>query len=210
MNPEKSFIRQYSNDTWIKELKERAERKNFEDWNDLINEEDYIKYFEEYFGNPEYFRNKDFVDLGAGFGGILHSLVKKYGAKITNIDIAPDAIEHLKQQGENGIVASVYDLPQEDNSVDGIISTNLLNTTVATDKDDMLEIIKQAYRVLKENAPFIQSHYGDIQMPISSEEQVQFLKDVGFKDIKILKDLASSKLMHDNGYHGDLAFIAKK
>jgi ubiquinone/menaquinone biosynthesis C-methylase UbiE len=210
MNPEKNFIRQHSNDTWIRELKERAEQKNFEDWNDLINEEDYIEHFEKYFGGLEYFKDKDFVDLGAGFGGILHSLVKKYGARITNIDIAPDAVEYLKQQGENGIIASVYDLPQEDNSVDGIISTNLLNTTVAMDKDDMLEILKQAYRVLKENAPFIQSHYGDVQMPISSEEQLQFLREIGFKDIDVIENLSSSKLMHDQGYFGDLAFIAKK
>lgn len=45
MNLEKPFIRQFLNDTWIKELKERAERKKFEDWNDLINKDDYIKYF---------------------------------------------------------------------------------------------------------------------------------------------------------------------
>lgn len=210
MNPEKQMIRGLVDQSWIDELKTRAEQKNFDEWNDIIQEADYLKNFEKYFGNLDYFKGKNFLDVGAGFGGSLHKLVKKLGANLHNIDISPEAIEFLKQQGETGHVSSVHALPIENNSLDGVISTNLLNTSVAMDKEDFENILKEIFRVLKDQGTFIQSHYGDTQMPLSSEEQLKIISEIGFKNLEIMENKRSSEIMHNSGYSGDLAFIAKK
>jgi len=210
MNPEKQQIRNLTDSSWVKELKDRAEQKNFEEWNDIIQESDYLKNFEKYFDNLDYFKGKNFLDVGAGFGGSLHKLVKKLGANLTNVDVSPEAIEFLKQQGEHGHVSTVHALPIEDNSLDGVISTNLLNTSVAMDKEDFENILKEIYRTLKDQGVFIQSHYGDTQMPLSREEQQKLISEIGFKNFEIMENKRSSENMHNAGYSDDLAFIAKK
>jgi len=205
-NQEKEYLRKLSADDWIREMKERAERGEFEPWVDLITVEDYRRTLEKYFGNLDVLAGKKYLDIGAGFGSKLHELLKQLGVEIMNIDIGLESVKFLKEKREDGVIGDVFKLPVQENGLDGAIAVNLINTGSAMDREDLEGIFKEIHRALKEKGHLIQSHFGYFVQPIPKDEQLAAVVAAGFKNIQLIQNQLTSKLAHLE----PLAFIAEK
>lgn len=205
-NPEKENLRRISDEDWIREMKERTARKEFEPWTDLIAEDEYLLALEKYFGSLENLKGRKYIDIGAGFGSKLHSLLEQLGVEITNIDISLESMKLLQEKGKRGVVADVFKLPIKDNSFDGVVAVDLINTSVAMDSEDLEEIFEEVHRVIKEGGHFIQSHFGYFKKPVSKEDQLSAVESAGFQNIKLIENQLTAELAHLE----PLAFIAER
>jgi len=205
-NPEKEYLRKLSADDWIREMKERADRREFEPWTDLITVEDYRRALEQYFGNLDILAGKKYLDIGAGFGSKLHEFLKQIGIEITNIDITPESMKFLKEKGEIGIVSDAFRLPIREAGLDGAIMINLINTGSAMDSEDLEGIFKEVGRVLKDKGHLIQSHFGYFVQPIPKEEQLAAVSASGFENVQLIQNRLTAELAHLE----PLTFIAEK
>lgn len=206
-NSEKEYQRKLSSENWIREMKQRAERGEFEPFTDLITEADYLQALERYFGNLETLRGRKYLDVGAGFGGTLHELLKRLGVEVINVDVSSESIKYLKEQGEKGLVATGFRLPFPEKSLDGIISVNLINTSAAMDQESVKDLFKEFNRVLKDKGHFIQSHYGyQGRTVITGDEQLEVLESSGFKNIQLIQNQLTESL----SFLDPLTFIAEK
>ena len=205
-DPEKEIFRELSAKDWTREMKERAARKELEPWADLISEDDYLRSLEDYFGGLENLRGKKYLDVGAGFGSKLHSLLERLGVEITNVDISAEAIKSLNEKGNKGLVADAFKLAVKENYFDGAIAVDLINTSAAMDREDAEEIFGEIHRVVKKGGCFIQSHFGYYEDPIPKEEQLSAVESAGFQNVQLIENQLTTELAHLE----PLAFIAER
>lgn len=205
-SPEKEYLRKFSAEDWAREMKERAEQRKFEPWDDLVTVEDYRKALEQYLGNLENLVGKKYLDVGAGFGSKLHEFLKRLGVEITNLDITPESVKFLKERREAGIVGDAFKLPVRESGFDGAIAVNLINTGSVMDREDLDGIFKEVYRVLKNHGHFIQSHFGYFVQPISKDKQLAAVEAAGFRNVQLIQNRLTSELTDLE----PLTFIAEK
>ena len=97
-------------------------------------------------------QNSHVIDIACGKGTSALHIAKRYGCKVTAIDISPELIEvarHLAGKRHiakrvNFLVGDAMKLPFEDNSFDAAISQAMLVLV-----DDKIQTIKEAKRVVK-------------------------------------------------------------
>jgi SAM-dependent methyltransferase len=71
--------------------------------------------------------NLTIVDVGCGLGFFPYSIQAKFpGAKITSVDISPEAVSHLKQKGVNAILGDFLDVNLPDGQFDVVYMREVL------------------------------------------------------------------------------------
>lgn len=151
------------------------------------------------------------LDLGSGAGFdafLASSRVGKTG-KVIGVDMTDEMLEKARANAKKGNYANVEfrkgdieNLPVDDNSVDAIISNCVIN--LAPDKE---KVFKEAYRVLKTGGRLMISDVvlikplpeelkndkdlliGCISGAILKQDYLKLLKQAGFSDIKIHKEM---------------------
>ena len=97
-------------------------------------------------------QNSNVIDIACGKGTSAIYIAKRYGCKVTAIDISPELIEIAKQLARknataekvNFLVCDAMKLPFEDNFFDASISQAMLVLV-----DDKVQTIREAKRVVK-------------------------------------------------------------
>jgi len=148
------------------------------------------------------------LDLGAGAGFDAFLAAAKVGksGKVIGIDMTP---EMIKRARENALKANytnvefklgeIENLPIEDNSIDVVISNCVINLS-----PDKKRAFKEAFRVLKSGGRLmvsdlvlvkdlpdvikksIEAYVGCIAGASGKEDYINFIKEAGFKDIKVI------------------------
>ena len=203
---ENEILGKFNRDFWIQEMKERLERDDLAPFPDVVTNEEYLKAFNQYFGNLDNLKGKKYLDVGVGFGSGLHELMKKIGVEVINADVVPEAIKFLKEKGEVGIIADVFKLPIKDGALDGVISSNLINIGVFKDINDIKEGFKEINRVIKNGGHFIQSHFGYFGNSVFVEDQLKALNSAGFDNVRLIENQTEKELPDLRS----LSFIAEK
>ena len=148
------------------------------------------------------------LDLGGGTGLELFHLFELYpDARVTVIDITENMVEKLKTRDFADKVTTICgDFFEVDfgKDYDAVISTSALHHFK---KDEKVILYKKIYDCLKENGQFLNSDfiaeneeieneqlyeldnefdkYKHIDIPMTIEHELEVLKGVGFRDIKV-------------------------
>ena len=206
-NSEKQLLRKYSNDAWVEYMRAVYNGGNVVVWDDFLEVDEYRKAFKEYFGSLDFFSQKNYLNIGVGYRDKIHDVLKESGANITNVDISPDVVKYWQERGEKVLLADAFHLPLIDNSVDGIISTNLINTSATMNAEDLLELFQEFRRVIKKKGHFIQSHFGFYTASnIPRHYQMEALKKSGFQKIQCIENQSNRHIMALQG----VSFISEK
>jgi len=101
--------------------------------------------------------NAHIVDFGCGTGNLSKTLVQN-GFRVSGLDISQELLHLAKQQQDTNNKWDVYHydgkhLPFEDNSIDAITTFSVLN--YIHDNDDLLNTLKEFYRILKPSGQVI-------------------------------------------------------
>jgi len=99
-------------------------------------------------------QNSHVIDIACGKGTSAIYIAKKYGCKVTAIDISTELVEEAKHLARtrdiakrvNFLVCDAMKLPFEDNSFDAAISQAMLVLV-----DDKIQAIREAKRVVKKS-----------------------------------------------------------
>lgn len=151
------------------------------------------------------------LDLGSGAGFDVFLASRKVGktGKVIGIDMTDEMIKKAQDNAKKGQYQNVEfrkgdieDLPVDSNSIDAIISNCVIN--LAPNKE---AVFKEAYRVLKKSGKMFISDVvlskdlpeelkddenlltGCISGAILKQDYLKLLESVGFKDIKITKEI---------------------
>ena len=162
-------------------------------------------------GNPSALatikKGETVIDLGSGAGFdafIVSPIVKKNGTVI-GIDLSDEMLKLAKENAKKGNYSNVdfmkgdiEKLPLDSNIAEHVISNCVINLSLNKGK-----VFKEAYRVLKDNGrlsisdivlkkelpDFIKQslagHIACVSGAEKVEDYLQYIKDAGFKDIKI-------------------------
>lgn len=146
---------------------------------DFVKEEKY----EELLKNRD-LRNKRIIDLGAGYpppqkgspekkllplAPELQETLEQKGAKLIAVDVATAPLEAQKKRGRETILAGAFQLPFQNESIDGgCIILNLFNSSFKTEEkrevfmtiEECEKILREVYRVLQRGCFVVISNYG--------------------------------------------------
>jgi len=162
-------------------------------------------------GNPSALakieKGETVIDLGsgAGFDAFLVSPIVGNTGKVIGVDLSKDMLDLARKNAKKCdytnvefIKGDIEDLPIEDNIADHVISNCVINLSLK--KGD---VYKEAFRVLKEGGKlsisdivlerelpdFVKNslvgHIACVSGAEKLEDYLQYVKDAGFKDIKI-------------------------
>ncbi len=117
--------------------------------------------------------NSHVIDIACGKGTSAVYIAKKYGCKVTAIDISSELIEEARRLARNPdvakrvnfLVGDAMKLPFEDNSFDAAVSQAMLVLV-----DDKIQTIKEAKRVVKKGGTA-----GWLELSWMAEPTEQFL-----------------------------------
>jgi SAM-dependent methyltransferase len=148
------------------------------------------------------------LDLGSGAGFDAFLAAARVGEKgrVIGVDMTP---EMIKKAGENAVKGrynnvefrqgEIEHLPVENNTVDVIISNCVINLS-----PDKQSVFKEAFRVLKSGGRLmvsdlvlvkdlpdaikesVEAYVGCLAGTVKKEDYLAFIKEAGFKDIKVL------------------------
>lgn len=148
------------------------------------------------------------IDLGsgAGFDSFLAANATGKKGKVIGIDMTPDMIKKARQNAEKDgydnvefILAEIEGIPLPDETADLIISNCVIN--LSPDKD---KVFSEAYRLLKPGGRImvsdivlqkdlpksildsVEAYIGCISGAEKTEDYLGYIKDAGFRDIKIM------------------------
>ncbi len=193
-------------DFWVAEWKKRIQEGEIEPFTDFVEPKQYKAILEEHFKTLD-LKGKTFLEVGVGTGNKLTEILNKLGGKVVGIDITQDPLAAAKEKGAIPLIGSAYHLPSHDNSFDGVISINLVNTSAGSDVGSLEKLLEENYRVLKEGGIFIQSNYGYAIREIPVETQLLTAKLAGFKNVQKIEN-EMLKILEDATYA--LAYNATK
>lgn len=155
----------------------------------ITRQKQYLPYFSE---------AKNVLDLGCGRGEFTE-LMLQAGIDVVSIDLDDDMVDYCKDRGFNVQKMNLLDYLQsiEDNSVDGIFLGQVIEHMKA---EDLISMVKLAYRKLKPNAwliaetpnprslsIFAQSFYLDLthNKPVHPFTSKFIWESEGFRDVEI-------------------------
>lgn len=165
-------------------------------------------------------RNSHILDIGCGTGQTAAYLARKYGAKVTGIDIHPTMVARAERRMQKHrlpvkiIQASAEKIPLPDNHFDFIISESVLSFV------NKPRALKEIFRLLKNRGRFIaieqtinqrlkekeeneiKQFYGFDSLTMK-KDWVTLLKQAGFEHIRIQKN-TSIHSMPDLHYSNDM------
>lgn len=148
------------------------------------------------------------LDLGSGAGFDTFLAAAKVGEKgrVIGVDMTPEMLKRARENAIKGGYRNVEfkegdieRLPVESNTVDAIISNCVINLSV-----EKRRVFKEAFRVLKpggrmmisdlvllKNLPdaikkSVEAYVGCIAGATRKEDYLMFIKEAGFKDIKVI------------------------
>lgn len=148
------------------------------------------------------------LDLGAGAGFDAFLAAAKVGksGRVIGVDMTPEMVARAKENARKGShenvefkLGEIEDLPVESDSVDVVISNCVIN--LSPDKE---KVFKEAFRVLKPGGRLMvsdlvlvkdlpeeikrstEAYIGCIAGAVKKEDYLDYIKEVGFNDIKIL------------------------
>ena len=148
------------------------------------------------------------LDLGsgAGFDAFLASPRVGVKGRIIGVDMTPEMIKKAHANAKKGNyknvefrLGEIEKLPVEDNLVDVIISNCVINLS-----PDKISVFKEAFRVLKPGGRLmvsdlvlvkdlpeaikksIEAYVGCLAGAVKKEDYLAFIKEAGFKDIKVI------------------------
>lgn len=152
------------------------------------------------------------VDLGSGAGFDAFIVSRKVGAegKVIGVDLSDEMLGLAKKNAQKGkyenvdfIKGDIEELPLEDEVADHVISNCVINLSLRKDK-----VYKEAYRVLKDGGQLsisdivlerelpdfikksLAGHIACVSGAEKLEDYLQYIKDAGFKNIKIISTSA--------------------
>ncbi|MEE9372173.1 MAG: arsenite methyltransferase [Saprospiraceae bacterium] len=162
-------------------------------------------------GNPSAFVNiidgETVIDLGsgAGFDAFIVSPIVGNKGKVIGIDLSDDMLDLARTNAKKGnytnvefVKGDIEQLPLESNIANHVISNCVINLSL--NKGD---VYKEAYRVLKDGGKLsisdivlekelpdfiknsLEGHIACVSGAEKIEKYLQYVKDAGFKDIKI-------------------------
>lgn len=162
-------------------------------------------------GNPSALakieKGQTVIDLGsgAGFDAFIVSPIVENNGEVIGIDLSDEMLELAKKNAKKGnysnvrfIKGDIEKLPLDSNIAEHVISNCVINLSL-----NKRDVFKEAYRVLKDDGrlsisdivlkkelpDFIKDSLAGRIACVSGAEKVedylQYVKDVGFKDIKI-------------------------
>lgn len=191
---------------WAAEWKKRIKEGDIEPFTDFVSPEEYKAVLKEHFKTLD-LKDKTFLEVGVGTGSKLAETLNELGANVVGVDIAQAPLETARKKKIAPVVGSAFHLPSRDNSFDGVISINLVNTSAGTDVTSLQKLLMENCRVLKEGGIFIQSHYGYAMREIPAETQLLMAKLAGFKNVQKIEN-EILKILEDSIYA--LAYHATK
>ncbi|MDO8618599.1 MAG: methyltransferase domain-containing protein [Candidatus Daviesbacteria bacterium] len=170
-------------------------------YNDPLKSEEYKAAFGTNFGSSDLLKGQRFLDVGRGFGSNLHDALSELGVDIVNLDVSDLTTALFKATlNEEGVCGSAFNLPFLDNSFDGILSVNFLNSEAVSHYLDLEDSLQQIHRVLKPKGLFVQSNFGGWKR----EDYLKAIAKTGFTNVKVIDD------PKDTSDYGSLIFIAEK
>ena len=162
-------------------------------------------------GNPSAIANikkgETVIDLGsgAGFDAFIVSQIVENNGKVLGIDLSDEMLELARENAKKGnylnvcfMKGDIENLPLDNNIAEHVISNCVINLSL--NKED---VFKEAFRVLKDDGKltisdvvltqelpdFIKNslagHIACVSGAEKIEDYLQYVKDAGFKDIKV-------------------------
>lgn len=181
---------------------------------DFVGEEKYKEVLRKYD-----LKDKQVIDIGAGYpppkvlseekksaplGSELQEALENKGAKIIAVDVANEPLKHQKEAGRLPVLGSVFELPFEEESIDGgAIILNLFNSSFKPEREEKeifmkpeecKEILEEAYRVLQKGTFLIINNYGYTIVKIDN------LKIIGPEENEIITPELIRKLAEEVGF----------
>ena len=117
------------------------------------------------------------LDAGCGLGLLLDRLAKSNSCKTIGLDISKVAINFIKEKGHDGVVSALPEIPLEDNSVDVVTSTELLEHIRYPD-----DVMKSFKRICRPNGKIILMVPNDALGPLDLSQHHQKYTPQDFKE----------------------------
>ena len=162
-------------------------------------------------GNPSALakiqKGETVIDLGsgAGFDAFIVSRIVGQDGKVIGVDLSEEMLDLAKKNAKKGdyenidfLKGDIEELPLRDNIANHVISNCVINLSLNKDK-----VYKEAFRVLKEGGKLsvsdivlekelpdfvknsLAGHIACVSGAEKLEDYLQYVKDAGFKEIKI-------------------------
>lgn len=124
-----------------------------------------------------------YLDLGCGTGNLLVA-AKERGAHLVGVDLSAAMLIEAWRKGCTLVMADLHALPFAAQSVDGVVSLNVLWQV-----DDQEGFIDEAWRVLRPGARLVLSTPRPDEQPIERRLAGAFMADI-FRDPRLAQDYA--------------------
>ncbi|MFZ4632083.1 MAG: class I SAM-dependent methyltransferase, partial [Patescibacteria group bacterium] len=147
-------------------------------------EDMYLEHFARYFFAAQFVKNKNVLDIACGSGYGSQHLLNSGAKKIIGVDISAETINYCKEKYQadnlNFLIGDVKRIPQENNSVDIVVS---FETIEHVDKDSQIKFIEEIKRVLTPDGLFIVSTPNSLVHPKGNHFHIHELDFEEFKNI---------------------------
>ncbi|MCM8774838.1 MAG: arsenite methyltransferase [Candidatus Omnitrophica bacterium] len=152
------------------------------------------------------------LDLGSGAGFDVFLAAQRVGhsGRVIGVDMTPEMIQRARKNAEQGgyknvefRLGEIEKLPVENNSVDLVISNCVINLSRTKQ-----QVFDEAFRVLKPGGRFMisdlvlagelpvsiknsmEAYVGCIAGAVKKEDYLGLIKEAGFKEIKIVREVS--------------------
>lgn len=180
---------------------------------DFVSAEKYKEFLERYD-----LRDRKVIDIGAGYpapkalsekelsplASELQEILKNHGAKIIAVDVSENSLKAQKDSNRESVLASAFQLPFKDESIDGgVIILNLFNSSfkgkngreVFITPEECGKILQEVHRILQKDKFTIINNYGYIIAHLDN-----LIKIIGPEDNEIITLETIKKLAEEVGF----------
>ncbi|MDD5432968.1 MAG: HEAT repeat domain-containing protein [Candidatus Omnitrophica bacterium] len=137
-------------------------------------------------------QNKNLLSIGVGTGDLEQKLIKRYGVKITGIDITPEFLQHAKKIGVSVALADAHKLPFGGNTFDAVLLCESIGHM------DFEKVLSECFRVLKPKGvvhittytPQVNVRFG--YRACYCDDLLEVMRKVGFRKLGMFTNFVES------------------